>query len=51
MRAIGVNATEVQTTTIFQAQDITIQVGFGMQVAKTPTYLVMCQFPRFVVVM
>jgi len=25
-----------------------IQIGFGMQVAKTPTYPVMCQFPLFV---
>jgi len=24
-----------------------IQVGFDMQVAKTPTYPVMCRFPLF----
>jgi len=28
--------------------DIMIQVSFGMQVAKTLTYRVMCQFPLFV---
>jgi len=26
-----------------------IWVGFGMQVANTPTYSVICQFPVFVV--
>jgi len=30
------------------SHDITIQFGFGMQVAKTLTYPVMCQFPLFV---
>jgi len=48
---LPLDSSEVQKSTFFhtlETQDITIWVGFGIQVAKTLSYLIACQFLLFV---